>query len=56
MSYSNPTMVGTSYNTALALHRMRSSVTGGALGREVYSRDNLLYAGSLMKERYVKSQ
>jgi len=40
-----------SYNTALAYRRMRSSVTGDAFGREVNSRDNLLYAGSLMQKR-----
>ena len=33
---------------------MRSSVTGVAFGREVDSCDNLLYAGSLMQERYMK--
>ena len=32
---------------------MRSSVTGDAFGREDYSCDNLLCAGSLMQERYM---
>jgi len=45
----------TSDNTALAHRHIRSSVTGDAFGREVNSRYNLLYAGSLMQERYRKS-
>src|SRR5690606_19411624 len=39
---------------ALAHRRIRSLVTGDAFDREVNSCDNLLCAGSLIRERYLK--
>jgi len=47
-------MSGASDNIALAHRRIRSLVTGDAIGVEVDTCDNLLYAGSLMQERYLK--